>query len=171
MTTQRTNQRSPGDIEQALRDLPACEPSALQMARWTQVAQRTQGFNRWLPIGLAATVLLALGIAFDPTPRPAPETVAQTPVAMPAEDQDLAVWVARAALLEQRLAALPSQGTVRSVAGAGAVVSLEDRLEQIDAALDQPASSDSAGALWKARVDVMSALVDLKRGGEPAIWL
>ncbi|MEM8547575.1 MAG: hypothetical protein AAGF46_05345 [Pseudomonadota bacterium] len=174
MSNTREQRNHPGDVAEALRALPAVMPDELQLARWTKVAQRRQRQSRWRPWTLAASLCLAVlaaSAAWHITDRDDGGAVQVATAPAIAEDESLTSLVAEAALLEQALAAMPSEGRVRRVSDAGAIASLEDRLASIDAVLYAPEQAADAVALWQERVGVMSALVSLKQGAEPALWL
>ena len=84
----------------------------------------------------------------------------------PAAAPDDAALIEQSAQLERLLTRLPAQRTVMSVGTAGTIASLEDQIALIDAELTLTAARaiepDYRTALWRERVDVMNALVQVR---------
>ncbi|MEO0575823.1 MAG: hypothetical protein AAF004_10195 [Pseudomonadota bacterium] len=172
------------DVAKALRELPDIVPDEVRIARWTKSAtshiEPARSRRHWLLAAIAASVLvgvLAARFVAVPASITVDDAVAETPE-LPTNDRsdviDLPTYVAQTAVLEQMLSQLPSEGRVRSVSQASAIVSLEDRLARINNVIENSTSEISSSAqqqLWRERVGVMNTLVSLKQGDTSTVWL
>lgn len=163
-----------GAIEEALRELPVREPRPDAWRRLRARAER-EGLlaaRRRVPTALrvlgggavaAAVALVAIGIAGR---GPAPVTDQGAPAAFPATPAAgtgaLGELMSQSRRLERRLRALPAAPSVRRVSTASAVTALEDRIRSVDHAIAY-AEPDAAERLWRARVELMRSLVQLRR--------
>lgn len=170
-----------GERRRALAALPDCAPDpeidrqVLAMMRdAARGGKQRRGRRRF---GFAAVLALPLAIAAivwptrDPVPPAAPVAVAmETPAAPPRlvryEEQDYRTLRAQSAELEQALFSLPAPRAVISAGTAGTIVDLEDRIAAIDVSLNQ-AEFDGAlphdrAAIWRERVELMNALVQVR---------
>jgi hypothetical protein len=165
----------------ALAALPACSPGpevdrqVLAMMRdAARNGRQRRGRRQFL---LAAALSLPLAVAAilwrmpEPAPPAAPAVAASIPAAEPPrlvryEEQDYRTLRARSAELEQMLVSLPAQRAVISTVTAGTIVDLEDRIAAIDGSLNQAEASGALphdrAAIWRERVDLMNALVQVR---------
>jgi hypothetical protein len=173
----------------ALRALPPVLPGADVDARVLAAMRTAAGArNGRRPgrivaavAGLAAAVLVA--IALRPSPVSGPELAvgaqgadraaparAESPAAddfqTEASAPDYLALIEESARLERALSQLPAQRRVMTVGTAGTIAGLEDQIALIDAQLTVAAGSGAQpefrAALWRERVDVMSALVQVR---------
>ena len=167
-------QQDKGDAALAagLRALPELAPperawSRIAAAAATARRRRTryrQGLG--LAAGLAGGAL-ALGLWLRASePNDGAEAVAARPA--PALETPIAYdsLLAESARLERLLLELPRHGRVMNAATAGTIVGLEDRVALIDERLMLAAASgaepERRQVLWRERVDVMNALVQVR---------
>ncbi len=141
----------------ALKALPSLRPPR---DRWSEVrdevmAQRARmrrRFGGWLTAAAAASVALAIGLGGLVTPA------AQEP-------DPLAELVSEAQMLEQALRTMRPETRVLTGRIAGAVATLEDRLELLDVRFErarvQRLSREKVIVLWQERVGLMDALVNV----------
>jgi len=144
-------------VRSRLRTLPAFAPPR---DRWTQVAERarrerrSQRFSRG--VGLAAAAMLGglLLVAVQGT-RPDPLEAQAT----------LRTAMARSEAMEQVLRGMDPDGRALDGAAAGAVATLQDRLEVLDAKLADPSAwrdePQRQAEMWNERAGLLSALVDV----------
>ncbi len=128
--------------------------------RWSEVrdevmAQRARmrrRFGGWLTAAAAASVALAIGLGGLVTPA------AQEP-------DPLAELVSEAQMLERALRTMRPETRVLTGRIAGAVATLEDRLELLDVRFErarvQRLSREKVIVLWQERVGLMDALVNV----------
>lgn len=127
-------------------------------------ARYRQGLG--LAAGLAGAAL-ALGVWLRAS---APNELAEAVAARPAPELETPIaydsLLAESARLERLLLELPRHGRVMNAATAGTIVGLEDRVALIDERLMLAAASGAEPArrqvLWRERVDVMNALVQVR---------
>jgi len=138
-----------------------------------QIGQR----RRWLIFGLAASVA-ALAVSFllpmrlvptideEPTLVAANDSREAQTVATAAAAEPYAALVEESARLERILTVLPERARVMNVGTMGTIVGLEDQVALIDHQLTLGAATGLGGesrqALWRERVDVMNALVQVR---------
>ena len=109
-------------------------------------------------LALAATVALAVVLTPGPAPAPAPTL---------AEQQELEDIIARSQSLEGAIQAYNPEQRVTDGRTAVVAASLEDRLARIDGQLqlvdylDQKVRQQEALRLWRERVGLLNALVDV----------
>jgi len=168
-------------MRDSLRALPELAPpseawSDIRAAARVAVLARSARRRRWA-VGLAAAfVSAALVLGWQWSARRGPEaqrgqavagTAGQGPG--PAESvpaPDYGALRAESARLERLLLQLPRGGQVMSASTAGTIVGLEDQVAYIDERLTFAAADGSRSeyrqALWRERVDVMNALVQVR---------
>lgn len=142
-------------VRSQLRALPSFAPPRDRWPAVEQVArQERRRRRRSGTVGvLAAAAVVVLGFVVLRHSRSAPE------------DAALRQAMAESAAMEQVIRSL--QPDQRSLTGrtAGVVADLEDRLAQVDAALNDPtalrADPERVAELWKQRAGLLSALVDV----------
>jgi hypothetical protein len=167
---------------EALRALPELSPPS---QAWSdiRVAARTAALTRSArrrrrAIGLAAAfVSAAVVLSWQWSARRGPDTEpvqavvsgAAPPAVAAAQSApvpDYGELLAESARLERLLLALPRGGQVMKASTAGTIVGLEDQVAYIDERLTFAAASGSQReyrqALWRERVDVMNALVQVR---------
>ncbi len=142
----------------ALKALPSINPprdrwSAVRGQVMVERAQARRRFGGWLAAAAAASVALAIGIGGLVTPA------AQEPDA-------LAALVSEAQMLEEALRNMRPETRVLNGRTLGAVAALEDRLELLDVLFEEARlrrlPRDRVVILWRERVDLMDALVNVQ---------
>ena len=145
------------ELEQMRSRLRALPSFAPPRDRWPVVEQaaRTERRRRRFSAGigtLAAAAVLVLGFAVLRHPK-APE------------DAAVRQAMAESAAMEQVFRSLQPDQRALTGRTAGVVADLEDRLAQVDAALNDPsalrADPERVAGLWKQRAGLLSALVDV----------
>ena len=171
------NELNPMPLPERLRALPSFDPP---LGGWMRVSQRMQRRRqRYLQAGtglaLAASLLVAVGLI-----KPLPsftgggwEGGAPPPQSPPARGGggQIAQLINRSQRLEHRLAQARPQVAVWDSSRANRAAALETRLRQVDARLNYslPGETDSSAALWRDRVELMNALVELHEPQAPAL--
>lgn len=154
-------------LRDRLRALPELTPErdvwpAVRMAVET-VGRRRRFGKRSVALAIAAGVgMIAIGLRLTSVgPSSSPPAVSGPPAV--AAEPGLREQSAR---LERVLSALPRQPRVMSAATAGTIAGLEDRVASIDHRLSLAAAGrmelEYREALWRERVDVMTALVQVR---------
>ena len=147
-----------------LRALPTLRPGR---NRFAELAARTRSERRWRRIrlfslaglGLAASVALAVVLAPRLAGRPAAAALA--------EQQELDSIIARSQSLEGALQAYDPDRRVTDGRTAVVAASIEDQLARVDHQLqvvdfmDQRVRQQEALRLWRERVGLLNALVDV----------
>jgi hypothetical protein len=147
-----------------LRALPALRPGR---NRFAELQARTRRDRRWRKIrlfslagfGLAAAAVLAVVLAPRLRPAPAPAQLA--------EQQELDSIIARSQRLEGAIQDYNPEQRVTDGRTAVVAQSIEDRLAQVDHQLqlvdlmDQRVRQQEALRLWRERVGLLNALVDV----------
>lgn len=157
---------NPLSLPERLRALPSFDPPA---GGWTRLSQRMRlRRRRYLQAGgglaLAASVLLAVGlVGLRPETSPQPLLSASPPAAIAVTQ-----LISHSQRLEQRLAQARPRVAVWDSSRAYHATALETRLRQVDAQLDF-ADSKSAEPLWRKRVELMNAMVELHEPQAPAL--
>jgi hypothetical protein len=142
-------------VRSQLRALPAFAPPR---DRWPLIAQSARQERRrrrvsWSSGAVAAAAVLVLGFIVLRHPG--------------TTSQDAAVRqaMAESAAMEQIFRSLQPDQRAMTGSTAGVVADLEDRLAQVDAALNDPtaqrADPERVADLWKQRAGLLSALVDV----------
>lgn len=164
---------NPLSLPERLRALPAFDPPA---GGWSRVSQRMRlRRRRYVQAGgglaLAASLLLAVGLVgverSGPVgvPKPLVTTSSPAPAAV-------AQLINRSQRLEQRLAQARPQVAVWDSGRAERAALLEARLGRVDAQLNYSSvlgDSKSAEQLWRNRVELMNAMVELHEPQAPAL--
>ncbi len=142
-------------VRARLRALPSFAPPR---DRWPVVEQAARAERRrhrvswWASVGAAAAVVV-LAFAVMRHARPA------------AQDAALQQAMEESAAMEQVFRSLQPDQRALTGRTAGVVADLEDRLAQVDAALNDPASQQGdpsrVAELWRQRAGLLSALVDV----------
>lgn len=153
----------PGSLGERLRALPAFTPPPggwldLQRRRAAQRRRRVAAAGSGL--AMAASVLVAIGLVGLRPDAPPP--------AAPAARSEVAQLISRSQTLERQLSSARPQVVVWGSGRDARAEMLEKRLRMIDAQLNV-AGSDSAERLWRDRVMLMNALVELHQPEEPAL--
>jgi hypothetical protein len=141
-----------------LKALPTLRP---HRDRWPQVAARARADRRRRRmrvsglVGLAAAASIALGVVLGPSRAP-----------NAAGEQEIAETMARSQALESALNQLRPDDRVLDGRTAGIAQELEDRIAQVDrelemAELQRQARDDQLLKLWRERVGLLDALVDV----------
>jgi hypothetical protein len=157
----------PGSLGERLRALPAFTPPP---GGWLALQRRRQARRvRFAAAGgglaLAASVLLAIGlVGLKPEPAPA---LGGGFVAAP-KTPEVAQLISRSQSLERRLSSARPQVAVWNAGRDERAALLEQHLRMIDAQLNF-ADAESAKALWRDRVKLMDALVELHEPQAPAL--
>ena len=186
-------------LRDALRELPPCEPpasawdaiearlagapdiaAATPSARWPE---RRRAMS-WAGMGTAAAVALmtAAMVLRAPVPQQRSPNAVTPALVTPeftsperASVNTLDALVAESARLERTLVALPRFDGVVRVGTASTIAGLEDHIAWIDAELSAGEAFDAdlvfREALWRERVDVMNALIDVQYAQLPATVL
>lgn len=149
-------------LGERLRRLPEYAPPA---GGWERLQRRRSRPRRWAMtagggLALAASLLLAVGLW--PQGR-SPQT--PNPGAFPARNAQVAQLIRTSQQLERRLARVRPQVDVWDSVQEAQAQRLEKRLALLDLQLNY-ADSAAAERLWRDRVTLMNALVDLHQ--EPA---
>lgn len=162
-------------VKRELSELPALAPPPEAWARIAAEIAGRRAPGRGAPyrlalFGAAAVLLCGLGLAalFATRGGPSvsglsPPTVHHRPAAVP---DAYASLLSESARLEQALAQLHYEPKLMSAGTAGTIASLEDTIALLDqqltfAAADK-ADSSKREALWRERVNVMNALVQVR---------
>lgn len=168
ITEDRLN--GPGSLAERLRALPAHTPPP---DGWDRLSRRLDARRHRLAMAgggfaLAASLLVAVGlVGLRPEPAPvAPAVTARS--AAPEASTALAQLIARSQRLERELASARPQAVVWGSQRETRAALIEQRLRLVDAQLNF-ADPDSAERLWRDRVRLMNALVDLHRSEAPAL--
>lgn len=159
---------NPNSLAERLRALPAYEPPALG---WNRLQARMQARRRRYAaagggLALAASLLAAVGlVGLKPEVAPQPDTTAR---AAAVQAPAVAQLISRSQALERQLAYARPQTVVWSSRRDTRAALLEQRLRMVDTQLNY-ADSESAERLWRDRVKLMDALVELHQPEEPAL--
>lgn len=169
------NLNGPGSLPARLKALPGFSPPA---SGWNDLASRMQARRRRFvamsgSLALAASVVVAVSaVLLRPALQPPQQPAAVAPVATAkpasAGSQQVAQLIDRSQALERELSSARPQVVVWNSSRETRAAALEQRLRMIDAQLNY-ADSDSAETLWRDRVKLMNALVQLHRPQDPAL--
>ena len=173
----RSELRRIDNLRARLRSLPELAPDGKsEEAVWAAITARHQQLrsaeegrtraHQWLPLGLAASLVLATLIAvLVQWPRSEMPAVSSNLVTTPAVPETAAL-VARSQQLEQILGSLRYEPRVVNARTAGTIAQLEDQIAWIDYGLgeggDGRLSESDANALWRQRVELMNSLVHVR---------
>ena len=154
-----------GPLPERLRALPRLAPPS---GGWNAMSARLAARRRNYAVAgggfaLAASIVAAVGLvairpdAVPPAAKPGGETV----VVMASESSpELRQLISRSQALERELSSMRPQVAVWNTGRDSRALLLETELRRVDAQLNF-AEADSAEALWRRRVQLMSALVRL----------
>lgn len=167
-------------VREGLRALPQLEPPP---AAWARIAAESRGSRSARPrfglriavaLGVAA-VLAVAAVAFllhpaDSGPAAAGGETARTgsplPTDRPRGGDSYAALLAESAQLERALARMHAETRVTNAGTAGTIAGLEDTVALLDEQLTYAAAGKldtrEREALWRERVDVMNALVQVR---------
>lgn len=160
------NPSSLPSLPERLRALPSFDPPA---GGWTRLSQRMLLRRRRYAqagggLALAASLLLAIGLV-----GLRPESTPQSRVSASSQSSTaVAQLINRSQLLEHRLAQARPQVAVWDSGRADRAALLETRLRQVDAQLNF-ADPKTAEQLWRNRVELMNAMVELHEPQAPAL--
>jgi hypothetical protein len=167
-------------VQRALRALPELAPPPGVFSRVTAEVSASppprRAFPRSAAAGIAAAGVLAVLAAalFVRAPDPplsagdsaAPGIEDGAPNLAAGEPAPYAPLIAESALLERRLAELRARPRLMNAGTAGTIAGLEDTIAALDAELTFAAAEDvdprQREALWRERVDVMHALLQVR---------
>jgi len=158
----------PGSLAERLRALPAFAPppGGWERLNRRRHAQRRRYVAAGGGLALAASLLVAIGlVGLKPDRAPA---LGGGLAATPAAKREVAQLISRSQNLERELSSARPQVAVWNSGQDARATLLEQRLRLIDAQLNV-ARPDSAERLWRERVRVMNALVDLHQTEAPAL--
>jgi hypothetical protein len=154
------NDLNPDSLPARLRALPGFAPPPGGWARLQQRRQR-QRYRRAAAgtgLALAASLMVAVGlVGYRPDPVPAP-----------ADEPSLQQLISHSQRLELQLARARPQVVVWDGRNAARAEILRQQLMAIDAQLDY-APAETSEPLWRDRVQLMNALVELHRPEAPAL--
>jgi len=140
-------------LAEALQRLPLEAPvrSAWPLLEQRIAAARPRPRARW-PFALAAAAVLALAALLPGLLAPPPPA---TPIVATAPAVDIDALMGESARLEHLVSAVSPQD-MASASGTLLGLEFEDRLQQIDIALSDPAlGTDGRAALWQLRVSLL----------------
>ena len=146
---------------------PEAEARVLAAMRAAANARATRHVGRFAGLAAAAALVgAALLLLWQPWTGPAERvTVTAADAPSDAARDDYLTLVEQSARLERALVALP-QRTVMRAGTAGTIATLEDRIAHIDAELTLATAAGAENqyrtALWRDRVDVMNALLQVR---------
>ena len=153
----------------ALRDF---DPPA---GGWERLQQRTRARRRMAYAGgglaLAASLLLGIGLSLGVGVRQ-PATVPRIEIAQQtASNADINRLISTSQQLEQRLARVRPQVVVWDSSRETRAAELEQQLTAVDAQLNYTADRGNAETLWRNRIELMNALVNVhkQQPREPAL--
>ena len=151
-----------------LRALPVLKPSRSRLVEVQALTGRWRLRRRLLVLslgGLALAATVAVAVMLAPTLRRSP------PTAQLAEQRELEDVIARSQQLEDVIQGFDPDRRVTDGRTALVAASLEDRVARIDQQLqlmnltNDPTRSDAALRLWRQRVGLLDALVDVHTTG------
>ena len=158
-------------LREKLRGLPELEPPA---AAWNRIEARLAPGRRSSKRSIRRVAAVAAGVA---TLALAASLLAlrldalrEPDTAIDAE-RDYHALLAESARLERLLLRIPPQRGIRQVSTASTIAGLEDQIAWIDALISESAALDTDAeyrqTLWRERVTVMNALVDVRYAQAP----
>lgn len=166
---------NPNSLSERLRALPPHTPPP---GGWLDLNRRMAARRRNLAVAgggfaLAASVLVGVGLVGLRPEAASPPSAAVTTVASraaPAAQVSPAVaqLISRSQALERQLSSVRPQVAVWNTGRDTRALMLETELRRVDAQINF-AESQAAEALWRRRVQLMSALVDLHETEAPAL--
>jgi hypothetical protein len=134
--------------------------AAMQTVAGARPARRTRRTVAIAAVAAAASLAVA-ALLFLAQPRAPAGT----------RSEDYRALIEESRRLERALFALPPPRTVMTVGTVGTIVSLEDQIARIDTELTLASATElrdeQRAALWRERVDVMNALVQVRYARSP----
>jgi len=162
----------PSSLGERLRALPSFTPPPggwARLERRRAVDRRRRYAAAGGGLALAASVLVAIGlVGLKPDPAPSFGGGFAASSASPAAQREVAQLISRSQNLERELQTARPQVAVWSSSREARATMLEQRLRVIDAQLNV-ADSEAAQPLWRERVKLMNALVELHQPQAPAL--
>jgi len=160
----------PGSLSERLRALPNFTPPP---GGWARIERRRQARRlRYGAAGtglaLAASVLVAVSL-LAVKPDPVPALGGSGFAAGAAQKREVAQLISRSQNLERELSRARPQVAVWSSGRETRADLIEQRLRVVDAQLNLPTDPNSAERLWRTRVKLMKALVELHESEAPAL--
>jgi len=155
-------------LPERLRALPAFAPPP---GGWRSLEQRLAARRRHYAMAgggfaLAASVLVAVGlVALRPDAEPAAATRVASAQSSPAVEQ----LISRSQALERELSSVRPQVAVWSTGRDNRATQLEQELRRVDAQINFADDRKSIEQLWRRRVKLMNALVELHETEAPAL--
>jgi hypothetical protein len=163
----------PGSLGERLRALPAFTPppGGWQRLEWRRAAARRRRYAlTGGGLALAASVLVAIGlVGLKPAVVPVERSKILFAADNPVHKQELARLIDRSQNLERELQSARPQVAVWSSSSDARATMIEQQLRVVDAQLNLASSPDSAEKLWRDRVRLMNALLELHQPQEPAL--
>ena len=157
----------PGSLPARLKALPSYAPPS---SGWQDLASRLAARRRRFyamgsGLALAASVVVAVSVVLiKPVQQPIRQPgAAPAPVASSSGTTQVAQLIDRSQALERELSSARPQVVVWNSGRETRAAALEQRLRMVDAQLNYSADSESAESLWRERVRLMNALVDLHK--------
>lgn len=166
-------------MRERMRALPALDAPPMVWQRIEQALASPQRAARWSTYriagvaGIAAALALVIGIVGGMLDRPGPTATdtAQTrslPATPPSRsvEEDYRDLIAESARLERVLLQAPSRRGITRAGTASTIAGLEEQIAWIDTLMSESAAAESDAtyrhALWRERVMIMDALVDVR---------
>lgn len=165
------NLSGPGSLSERLRALPAFTPPP---GGWARLNHRRQQVRRRYAmagggLAMAASVLVAIGLfAVNPNP-PAGGSFGGGFAQPPAAKREVAQLISRSQNLERQLSSARPQVAVWGSGQDTRARMIEQRLRVVDAQINATDDAALSERLWRERVRLMNALVDLHETEEPAL--
>ena len=163
----------PGSLSERLRALPAFTPPP---GGWARLNHRRQQVRRRYAmagggLAMAASMLVAI-VLFVVDPNPAPSNGfagGGFAASQPAAQREVAQLISRSQNLERQLSSARPQVAVWDAGQDTRARMIEQRLRIVDAQLNATDDAATSARLWRERVKLMNALVDLHETNEPAL--
>ena len=160
----------PGSLSERLRALPAFTPPP---GGWARLNHRRQQVRRRYAmagggLAMAASVLVAIGL-FAVNPNPPPKSFGGGGFAQQQSQREVAQLISRSQNLERQLSTARPQVAVWNSGQDTRARMIEQRLRIVDAQLNATDDAAISERLWRERVRLMNALVDLHETEEPAL--
>ena len=163
----------PGSLGERLRALPSFTPppGGWQRLEWRRAAARRRRYAvAGGGLALAASVLVAIGlVGLKPAVLPGAQPKLLYAADNPAHKREVAQLISRSQNLERQLQSARPQVAVWSSRREARANLIEQQLRVLDAQLNLASSTDSAEELWRERVRLMNALVELHQTEAPAL--
>ena len=167
----------PDRLTDRLRALPDAAPAA---GTWDRIRQRATArqrrrrlLRRVIPLAVAASLLLALGIGVTLIATRTAPLAGTAPAKAPARlnvtrnGESLAQLQAHSMRLETWLGELRAHGAPLQGRALASAVDLQDRIGLIDLQLDAPDAAGDRHALWRQRIRLLQDLAMLRASQSP----